>query len=102
MHRGHPEKRAGRRSARSYRCARCVHWIGPLESRGRRKLRRFNSTVNSGQGCAVRTGACGNVRLKTVQVIDRGPFARRVTWDLTRATAQDLGVRQTSRVHALH
>jgi rare lipoprotein A len=63
----------------------------------------------STQGVAHKTLPCGTPvtfyyqgRLKIVQVIDRGPFARRVTWDLTRATAQELGVRRTSRVHALH
>ncbi|MBX5470064.1 MAG: hypothetical protein IRZ21_09220 [Thermoleophilaceae bacterium] len=34
----------------------------------------------------------------TVPVIDRGPYARRVSWDLTSATAKALGVSVTSRV----
>jgi rare lipoprotein A len=63
----------------------------------------------STQGVAHKKLPCGTPvtfyyqgRLRTVPVIDRGPFARRVTWDLTRATAQDLGIRRTSRVRALH
>jgi hypothetical protein len=40
--------------------------------------------------------------LTTAPVIDRGPYARRATWDLTQATAHELGVRRTSRVHVLH
>jgi rare lipoprotein A (peptidoglycan hydrolase) len=37
----------------------------------------------------------------TVPVIDRGPFRRRVTWDLTRATATALAFTHTARVGAL-
>jgi rare lipoprotein A (peptidoglycan hydrolase) len=62
----------------------------------------------STQGVAHRRLPCGTQvtiyyrgRLKTVPVIDRGPYAHRATWDLTQATAQVLGVRQTSRVHVL-
>jgi rare lipoprotein A len=62
----------------------------------------------STQGVAHRRLPCGTPvtfyyrgRLKTVPVIDRGPYTRRVSWDLTAATARDLGVRRTSRVRAL-
>ncbi len=36
-----------------------------------------------------------------VPVIDRGPFVRGMTWDLTEAAAQALGFTQTARVGAL-
>ncbi len=62
----------------------------------------------STQGVAHRRLPCGTQvtiyyrgRLKTVAVIDRGPYARRASWDLTQATARDLGIRRTSRVHVL-
>jgi peptidoglycan hydrolase-like protein with peptidoglycan-binding domain len=38
----------------------------------------------------------------TVQVIDRGPFRKGVSWDLTQAAARELGVRATARLHSLH
>jgi rare lipoprotein A (peptidoglycan hydrolase) len=43
-------------------------------------------------------------RTIVVPVIDRGPFARGIEYDLTQATARRLGMRQTSRlrVAALH
>jgi rare lipoprotein A (peptidoglycan hydrolase) len=63
----------------------------------------------STQGVAHRRLPCGTQvtiyfrgRLKTVPVIDRGPYAHRATWDLTQATARELGVDRTSRVHVLH
>jgi rare lipoprotein A (peptidoglycan hydrolase) len=41
-------------------------------------------------------------RLVTVPVIDRGPHARGVRWDLTAATARTLGIAQTARVRVLY
>jgi rare lipoprotein A len=62
----------------------------------------------STQGVAHRRLPCGTPvtfyyrgRLKTVTVIDRGPYAPRVSWDLTAASARDLGIRRTTRVRAL-
>jgi rare lipoprotein A len=39
-------------------------------------------------------------RTVVVPVIDRGPYARGVDYDLTQATARKLGMAQTSRLHA--
>jgi len=39
-------------------------------------------------------------RTLVVPVIDRGPYARGVDFDLTQATARKLGMAQTSRLHA--
>jgi rare lipoprotein A (peptidoglycan hydrolase) len=39
-------------------------------------------------------------RTVVVPVVDRGPYARGVSYDLTSATAQKLGMRQTSRIGA--
>ena len=59
-------------------------------------------------GVAHRTLACGTMvavsykgRRVTVPVVDRGPFARGVSYDLTFATAQALGFAVTDRVGAL-
>jgi rare lipoprotein A (peptidoglycan hydrolase) len=63
----------------------------------------------STQGVAHRRLPCGTQvtiyyrgHLKTVPVIDRGPYAHGAAWDLTQATARELGVRRTSQVHVLH
>jgi rare lipoprotein A len=62
----------------------------------------------STQGVAHRHLPCGTRvtiyyrgLLKTVEVIDRGPYAHRASWDLTQATARDLGIQRTSRVRVL-
>jgi hypothetical protein len=59
------------------------------------------------QGVAHRTLPCGTrvaIRVKgrsaVVPVIDRGPYAHGVTYDLTGATARRLGVTYTSRIGA--
>src|SRR4051794_2849700 len=58
-------------------------------------------------GVAHKTLACGTKvalryrgRTIVVPVIDRGPYSRGVTYDLTQATAQKLGMTQTSRLRA--
>jgi rare lipoprotein A len=59
-------------------------------------------------GVAHRSLPCGTQvelayrgRTLTVPVIDRGPYARGIDWDLTSATAQRLGFTTTSRVGAV-
>ena len=59
-------------------------------------------------GVASRTLKCGTKvsiiyfgREITVPVIDRGPFANHASWDLTMATAEALGITETSRIGAL-
>ena len=59
-------------------------------------------------GVASRTLKCGTKvavdyrgRELTVPVIDRGPFSGNATWDLTLATADALGVKETSTVGTL-
>jgi rare lipoprotein A len=37
-----------------------------------------------------------------VPVIDRGPYARGVSWDLTSAAARSLGLGRTARVRLVH
>jgi peptidoglycan lytic transglycosylase len=62
----------------------------------------------STQGVAHRTLPCGSLvtfhhrgRFRTVPVIDRGPYARGVAWDLTAATARSLGLSRSGAVRAL-
>ncbi len=59
-------------------------------------------------GVASRTLKCGSRvaiyyrgRELTVPVVDRGPFTKGVTWDLTLATARALGISETSTVGTL-
>lgn len=59
-------------------------------------------------GVASRTLKCGSRvavyyhgRELTVPVVDRGPFTKGVTWDLTLATARALGITETSTVGTL-
>ena len=53
-------------------------------------------TLPCGTKVALRTGG----RSVVVPVIDRGPYAEGVTYDLTRATAEHLGVMHTARIGA--
>jgi hypothetical protein len=62
---------------------------------------------HSTQGVAHRRLPCGTRvtftfggRSRTVPVIDRGPFARGVDWDLTQATARALGLDRPASVRA--
>jgi rare lipoprotein A len=66
------------------------------------RLRRFTL------GVAHRQLPCGTLvkfnyrgRLLTVPVIDRGPYARGVAWDLTAESARRLGLRRTSTIRSI-
>jgi rare lipoprotein A len=50
--------------------------------------------------CGTQVALRANGRSLVVPVIDRGPYARGVTYDLTRATAEYLGVMHTARIGA--
>ena len=52
--------------------------------------------------CGTRVTVYHRGRLATVPVIDRGPYSDRALWDLTQATARELGIRSTTRVRVLH
>jgi hypothetical protein len=89
-------------SVRVYKRAR-ASWYGPgffgKRTACGKKLNRATT------GVAHRTLACGTEvairyagRSIVVPVIDRGPFSKRVSWDLTYATAKKLGMKVTSRV----
>jgi len=51
--------------------------------------------------CGTKVAVDFRGRELTVPVIDRGPFGGRASWDLTLATADALGVKQTSTVGTL-
>jgi rare lipoprotein A len=87
-----------------YRAAKAT-WFGPgLFGRrtacGQRLTRRL-------RGIAHRSLPCGSIvellykgRIVRAPVVDRGPFRRGVRYDLTQATARDLGFRTTDTVGA--
>jgi rare lipoprotein A (peptidoglycan hydrolase) len=50
--------------------------------------------------CGTRVTFYHGGRFLTLPVIDRGPFARGVAWDLTAAAAKRLGFRSTGRVRS--
>jgi rare lipoprotein A (peptidoglycan hydrolase) len=90
------------RTVRVYKRAK-ASWYGP-GFYGKRTAcgHRLNRATT---GVAHRSLACGTdvaIRYRghsiVVPVIDRGPFARGVQWDLTSATAKKLGMKVTSRV----
>jgi rare lipoprotein A len=89
-------------TVRVYKRAR-ASWYGP-GFYGKRTAcgHRLNRATT---GVAHRSLACGTevaIRYQghsiVVPVIDRGPFAKGVQWDLTSATAKKLGITVTSRV----
>ena len=98
---------AGRRALIARMPREGVTWYGP-GFYGRRTacgqvLRR--STV----GVAHRQLPCGTEvtfycrgRFRTVEVIDRGPYARGLSWDLTAAAAKSLRLAQTGSVRVIH
>jgi hypothetical protein len=97
---------AARKEVLARMSARAATWYGP-GFYGRRTacgvwLRRAT------QGVAHRSLPCGTPvsfyhrgRLRTVAVIDRGPFVRGVVWDLTAATARSLDLRRKSPIRSL-
>jgi rare lipoprotein A (peptidoglycan hydrolase) len=52
--------------------------------------------------CGTRVTFFHRGRYTTAPVIDRGPFARGLDWDLTAATARELGFRRTGRLRVIH
>jgi rare lipoprotein A len=88
-----------------YRLA-TASWYGP-GFYGRRTACGVQLTRQT-LGVAHRSLPCGTQvelayrgRAITVPVLDRGPYARGIDWDLTGATAERLGFRTTSRVGAV-
>jgi murein DD-endopeptidase MepM/ murein hydrolase activator NlpD len=97
----HTVARALRHSITQYKAT----WYGP-GFWGRRTACGQTLTRDT-HGVAHRTLPCGtrvllskNGRSVKTRVIDRGPFVRGITWDLTKATAEKLGFSQSSILRA--
>ena len=87
-----------------YKAAKAT-WYGPglfgnrLACGGRLRTRTLG-VAHKTLPCGTKVALRYHGRTVVVPVIDRGPYARGVSYDLTQATARKLGMTQTSRVGA--
>jgi hypothetical protein len=80
-------------------------WYGPgfygnRTACGQRLTRTTQGVAHKTLPCGTRVAIRVNGRSTVVPVIDRGPYARGVTYDLAAATARRLGVTYTARIGA--
>lgn len=68
---------------------------------GKKLTRRTHGVAHRTLPCGSRVEVFYAGKKRTVPVIDRGPFVRGVSWDLTYATAKSLGALSTVRIGAL-
>ena len=81
-------------------------WFGPgfygkRTACGQRMTHRLLGVAHRSLPCGTKVALLYKGRTITVPVVDRGPFANGATYDLTSATAEALGMTQTSRVGAV-
>jgi hypothetical protein len=81
-------------------------WYGPglygkRTACGRRLAPHTLGVANRKLPCGTRVTFFHNGRFLTLPVIDRGPYARGVSWDLTAAAAKKLGFRSTGTVRSV-
>jgi rare lipoprotein A len=87
----------------AHRGATLASWFGPgFYGKETACGQTMSATI---VGVANRTLPCGTLvkfaykgRTLTVPVVDRGPYAKGVEWDLTAGAAQDLGLQETVKV----
>jgi rare lipoprotein A len=80
-------------------------WYGPgfygnRTACGKRLTRSTLGVAHKTLPCGTKVALRANGRSIVVPVIDRGPYARGVTYDLTAATAEHLGVMSTAQIGA--
>jgi hypothetical protein len=80
-------------------------WYGPgfygnRTACGQRLITETLGVAHRSLPCGAEVALRANGRSIVVPVIDRGPYADGVTYDLTRATAEYLGVMHTARIGA--
>jgi hypothetical protein len=81
-------------------------WFGPgfygrHTACGQRMTHRLLGVAHRTLPCGTKVSLLYKGRTITVPVVDRGPFANGATYDLTSATAEALGMTQTSRIGAV-
>jgi rare lipoprotein A len=91
-------------SAADYRRVKAT-WYGPglygnKMACGKRLTHRTLGVAHKSLPCGTKVALRYRGQTVVVPVIDRGPYARGVSYDLTQATAQKLGMTQTSRLAA--
>jgi rare lipoprotein A len=77
------------------------HFFGHRTACGQILRKTTLGVANRTLRCGTKVSILYHGRSITVPVIDRGPYTQGVYWDLTAATAQALGMTETSRVGAL-
>jgi hypothetical protein len=80
-------------------------WYGPgfygnRTACGQKLTRSTLGVAHKTLPCGTKVALRANGRSVVVPVIDRGPYARGVTYDLTAATAERLGVMHTAQIGA--
>jgi len=83
-----------------------VTWYGPgfygrKTACGKRMSRKLLGVANKTLPCGTLVELYNNGSVVTVPVVDRGPFRKGTSYDLTAATAQALGVRATATIGAV-
>jgi len=86
---------------------RTATWYGPglygnRTACGQTLTRRLQGVAHRRLPCGARVVLHHGGRFVTARVVDRGPFTKGVTFDLTSATAKRLGVATTVRVRAAY
>lgn len=81
-------------------------WYGPgfygrRTACGQRLTKRLLGVAHRTLPCGTKVELYKDGRTVTVPVVDRGPFRRGTTYDLTAATAKALGVSATTRLGAI-
>lgn len=98
------ESSSQRAAAANYRAVTAT-WYGPglfgnHLACGGRLTHRTLGVAHRRLPCGTKVALRYHGRTIVVPVIDRGPYARGVSYDLTQATARKLGMTQTARVAA--
>lgn len=80
-------------------------WYGPgfygnKTACGQRLYKTTLGVAHRSLPCGTQVALRANGRSVVVPVIDRGPYANGATYDLTRATAEQLGVMRTAQIGA--
>lgn len=106
-----PEAEQDERQARSAELRRAsfrtvkATWYGPgffgnRTACGKRLTRSLQGVAHKRLPCGTRVAISYRGRTTVVPVVDRGPFARGIEFDLTYATARSVGMDATSRIRA--
>jgi peptidoglycan hydrolase-like protein with peptidoglycan-binding domain len=85
--------------------ARRATWYGPglygnRTACGQKMTRRLRGVAHKKLPCGTRVLLHYGGRFVTARVVDRGPYANGATFDLTAATARQIGLSSTDRINA--